>query len=101
VGYPLVGGPDLRPEVLHDLAGDVGLREPARICTGLMSDSPSGRSNTLFMSTASSSAGTPSSITVRWPTGFMNPVDRPRDRKPSRNPSAAVVFPRFCPVAAR
>src|SRR4051812_4420466 len=53
------------------------------------------------MRTASSSAGWPSSITVRCPTGFRNPVRRPRLMKPSRSPRAAVVLPRFCPVAAR
>src|SRR5881628_2850617 len=53
------------------------------------------------MSTASSTAGSPASITVRWPTGFMNPASRPRRMKPSNKPSAAVVLPRFWPVAAR
>src|SRR5881409_367664 len=53
------------------------------------------------MSTASSSAGSPASITVRWPTGFMKPASRPRRMKPSNKPSAAVVLPRFWPVAAR
>ena len=53
------------------------------------------------ISTASSSAGTPSSMTVRWPTGFMNPVDSPRRWNPSRTPRLTVVLPRFWPVAAR
>src|SRR4051812_49526729 len=69
--------------------------------TGLITGYGSGRSNRDFMSTASSSAGTPSSITVRWPTGLMNPVLSPRLRNPSTSPSETVVLPRFCPVAAR
>src|SRR5262245_35240289 len=40
-------------------------------------------------------------MTVRWPTGFMKPVLRPSARKPFTSPRAAVVLPRFCPVAAR
>src|SRR6187200_2311174 len=71
------------------------------MCTGLICSSGSARSNTLFMRTASSSAGTPSSITVRWPTGLMNPVDSPRRRNPSMTPRLSVVLPRFWPVAAR
>src|SRR5215217_2989123 len=53
------------------------------------------------MRTASSSAGWPWSMTVRWPTGFMNAVRRPARWKPSNRPSDAVVLPRFWPVAAR
>jgi len=54
--------------------------------TGLICPSGSPSLKTVFMSTASSSAGTPSSMTVRCPTGFMNPVDG--------------VFANFMPAAA-
>ena len=74
---------------------------PRGMWTGLIWRSGSASPKTCFMRTASSSAGTPSSMIVRWPTGFMNPVDRPRRWKPSRTPRLTVVLPRFCPVAAR
>ena len=74
---------------------------PRGMWTGLIRAIGSVRSNTLFMRTASSSAGTPSSMIVRWPTGFMNPVDNPRRSKPSITPRLTVVLPRFWPVAAR
>ena len=61
---------------------------PRGMWTGLICRSGSGRPKTVFISTASSSAGTPSSMTVRWPTGLMNPVDRPRRWNPSRTPEA-------------
>ena len=47
---------------------------PRGMCTGLMTGYDSGRSKIAFIRTASSSAGWPSSITVRCPTGLMNPV---------------------------
>src|SRR5664280_2773722 len=76
--------------------------KPRGMCTGLMTSFGSVRPKTAFMSTASSSAGTPlSSVTVRWPTGFVKPVRRPSSTKAWTRPSEAVVFPRFWPVAAR
>ena len=75
--------------------------KPRGMWTGLIWVSGSDRPNTAFMRTASSSAGTPSSMTVRWPTGLQNPVDRPRRRNPSMTPRLTVVLPRFWPVAAR
>ncbi len=77
------------------------LVNPRGMWTGLMTEYGSGRSKIAFIRTASSSAGCPSSITVRCPTGLMNPVRKPRRRKPSSRPSEAVVLPRFWPVAAR
>ena len=74
---------------------------PRGMWTGLIWRSGSASPKTCFMRTASSSAGTPSSMIVRWPTGFRKPVDRPRRWKPSRTPRLTVVLPRFCPVAAR
>ena len=75
--------------------------KPRGMWTGLIWPNGSARLNTLRMSTASSSAGTPSSMTVRWPTGFMNPVESPRRPNPSSTPRLTVVLPRFWPVAAR
>ena len=46
---------------------------PRGMWTGLIRASGSGRSKTVLMRTASSSAGTPSSMTVRWPTGLQKP----------------------------
>jgi hypothetical protein len=63
--------------------------------TGLMRSSGSVSPKTLRMRIASSSAGMPSSITVRCPTGLMKPVERPRFRNPSRTPRLTVVLPRF------
>ena len=77
------------------------LVNPRGMWTGLITEYDSGRSKIERMRTASSSAGWPSSITVRWPTGLMNPVCSPRRRNPSTSPSAVVVLPRFWPVAAR
>ena len=77
------------------------LVNPRGMWTGLIRAIGSGRSNTVFMRTASSSAETPSWMTVRWPTGLMNPAESPRRRKPSRTPRLIVVLPRFWPVAAR
>ena len=77
------------------------LVKPRGMWTGLITVSGSARPKTLRIRIASSSAGTPSSMTVRWPTGFMNPVSSPRRRKPSRSPMLVVVLPRFWPVAAR
>jgi hypothetical protein len=74
---------------------------PRGMWTGLSTEYFSGRPNVARMRTASSSAGSPSSMTVRCPTGFMKPALSPRRTKPSNSPSAAVVLPRFCPVAAR
>ena len=80
-----VGGPDPRRQVLDDLALDVGLGEAARdVDRAHLRRAARAAPKTLFIRTASSSAGTPSSMTVRWPTGFMNPVDRPRRWNPSR-----------------
>ncbi len=75
--------------------------KPRGMWTGLITEYGSGRPKTVFIRTASSSAGSPSSMTVRCPTGFMNPVCRPDRTNPSSSPSAAVVLPRFWPVAAR
>jgi hypothetical protein len=47
---------------------------PRGMWTGLITGYGSGRSKIAFISTASSSAGCPSSITVRCPTGLRNPV---------------------------
>src|SRR5450759_2008815 len=70
--------------------------------TGLITSLGSVRPKTAFMRTASSSAGTPvSSVTVRWPTGFVKPVRRPSSTNAWTRPSEAVVLPRFWPVAAR
>jgi hypothetical protein len=69
--------------------------------TGLITAYDSAKPNVSFMRTASSSAGSPSSITVRCPTGLKKPVRRPSPTNPSSSPTAAVVLPRFCPVAAR
>src|SRR6185369_12746987 len=69
--------------------------------TGLRIEYGSVSPKTARMRTASSSAGSPWSMTVRWPTGFMNPASSPRRLNPSNSPSAAVVLPRFWPVAAR
>ncbi len=75
---------------------------PRGMWTGLITEFGSVSPKTAFMSTASSSAGTPvSSVTVRWPTGFVKPVRSPDSRKAWSRPSEAVVFPRFWPVAAR
>ena len=56
--------------------------KPRGMWTGLIRPSGSGSPNTAFIRTASSSAGTPSSMTVRWPTGLKNPVERPRRPEP-------------------
>ena len=64
----LVGGPDSRPEVLHYIARDVGLREAARDVDRAHDRGLFGSPNVSFMRTASSSAGSPSSMTVRCPT---------------------------------
>ena len=69
--------------------------------TGLIAGSGSVRPKTARMRIASSSAGVPSTSTVRWPTGFMNAMESPSRVNPSRNPRAVVVLPRFWPVAAR
>ena len=88
-------------EVLHDLAVDVRLGEAARDVDRAHLRERLAQAEHLRISTASSSAGTPSSMIVRWPTGFMNAVERPRRRKPSSTPRLTVVLPRFWPVAAR
>ncbi len=77
------------------------LVKPRGMWTGLITVIGSVRPKTFRRSTASSSAGTPSSRIVRWPTGFMNRVSRSRRRKPSSRPMLVVVLPRFWPVAAR
>ena len=77
------------------------LVKPRGMWTGLITGIGSVRPKTSRMSTASSSAETPSSMTVRWPTGFMNPASSPRPRNRSNSPRLAVVLPRFWPVAAR
>ncbi len=75
--------------------------KPRGMWTGLIWPSGSGSPKTCFMRIASSSAGTPSSMIVRWPTGLRKPVVRPRRRNPSSTPRLTVVLPRFWPVAAR
>ena len=62
------------------------LVNPRGMCTGLSTVYGSGSPNVARMSTASSSAGSPSSMTVRCPTGFMKPAFSPRRRNPSRRP---------------
>ena len=47
---------------------------PRGMWTGLITEYGSGSPKTSRIRTESSSAGWPSSMTVRWPTGFMNPV---------------------------
>ncbi len=74
---------------------------PRGMWTGDIREMGSESPNTLCISTASSSAGTPSTSTVRWPTGFMKPVESPRRPNPSSTPRLTVVLPRFWPVAAR
>ena len=75
--------------------------KPRGICTGERRCVGSGRLKTPRISAASSSAGAPSSMIQRWPTGFMKAVFRPRSAKAAKSPRDVVVLPRFCPVAAR
>ena len=64
------------------------LVKPRGMWTGLITGIDSGSPKTSRIRTASSSAGTPSSMTVRWPTGLMKPVREAAPQEAVEEPEA-------------